>query len=502
MDLPGVSKEFTSPPEAPIIWLASGHTTLKKSRYCTRLDNGVCNVEYRVHENNVNNLLLGFCKRVWRYKGKDLIPCLRERCPKFERAMRGHPVLPWTRQQVVDAALPRRRKVMAAAAESLATHPLTRRDSYVSTFVKAEKFNYTAKPDADPRLIQPRSARFLVEHGTFIKPIEPLVYKAMGKLNSFPMIAKGFNAEESAAILRAKWDKYKDPVCVTLDAARFDMHKSVSMLKLQHRIYRRFMRSPVFEKCMAWQLKLTGFARAGGKGFKYQVDGRTASGDNDTALGNCVVMCGIIYELVEDRAEVFDNGDDCLLICERGDMPTRDELTQHYHQYGFHVVVEDVVDVFEQIEFCQTRPVWADRWVMSRSPTCIAKDLTYIGPRTALGYWLQAIGECGGALSDGVPILSAFYRCLRASGEVKGIRNSMQYSCGLTNLAKRMTCINRPITAEARVSFYRAFGVEPDAQIAIELSLAPLGEIHNITDYFKTRTQTLLDYFHGKTTQT
>lgn len=478
---PGVSNAFEQPADAPVKRLRDRAATLYKPRLSCSMNNGLATEAYRVHDHSMDNLMRGFCTRVWQYKGKEPLECKASRWPKFERDLRGFPCEPLSAQAVVDTALPRRRKLLQAAADSLLLSPISTRDAAVSTFIKAEKFNWTAKPDADPRLIQPRSNRFLVAHGRYIKAIEKKIYLAMSRLQDHPMVAKGFHAEATGRILREKWEMFKDPVCIGLDASRFDQHVSRTMLKATHRIYRRFIHTTEFQRLCELQLKNVGYARCPQGGFKYEVDGRRMSGDMDTSLGNCIIMCAITYEWFKGKGQIFNNGDDCIIICERKDAPCPVQLAAHYAQYGFRVVIEDTVDVFEKVVFCQTQPVWAGRWVMTRSPLMMAKDLTYIGPRESRHLWLDAIGRCGLALTDGVPLMSAFYRSL-VTGVESNIQNSMLYSCGFTRLSEGMEYTGRPITAEARISFYKAFGVEPQVQRAVELAVAPAGEIQELTN--------------------
>jgi len=464
------------------------------------MNNGYVNEVYRVHDHTYENLIRGFCTRVWRYKGAEPLPCTVHRWPKFERDLRGFPCAALSYQDVVDTALPRRRTLLQGAADSLLHTPIITKDAAVSTFIKAEKFNFTAKPDADPRLIQPRSNRFLVAHGRYIKAIEKKIYLAMSRLQHHPMVAKGFNAESTGALLREKWEMFSDPVCVGLDASRFDQHVSRDMLKATHRIYRRFIDSAEFRRLCELQLRNVGYARCPQGGFKYEVEGRRMSGDMDTSLGNCVIMCAITYEWFAGKGQIFNNGDDCIIICERRDLPDYDLLAAHYARYGFRVEIEPTVDVFEKIQFCQTQPVWAGRWVMTRHPSMMAKDLTYIGPRESRSLWLDAIGQCGMALTDGVPVMSSFYRTL-LNGAKSNIKSSMGYSCGFTRLAEGMAYSGRLITAEARMSFHRAFGVEPQMQYALETALGPAGELFELTtsDY-SAHLKAILPYINGEKT--
>lgn len=472
-----------APADAPIIRCRDRVATLFKPRVSTSLNNGFATEAFRVHGNTLANLERGFCTRIWRYKGDEPQPCTvnyRKAWPKFRRAIRGWPCEPLSAQQVVDFALPRRRKLLQLAADSLSVNPITTKDATVSTFIKAEKFNWSRKPDADPRLIQPRSNRFLVAHGRYIKAIEKPIYKAMARLQRHPMVAKGFNAEETGRIIREKWEMFSDPVCVGLDASRFDQHVSVDMLRATHSIYRRFVCTTEFQKLCDMQLRNYGVASCPEGRFRYAVDGRRMSGDMDTSLGNCVIMCAITYELVAGWGQILNNGDDCIIICERKNLPKLDGMHEHYARHGFRVEVEPVVDIFERIEFCQTRPVWADRWLMCRCPSTMAKDLTYIGPRSSRELWLNAIGECGKALCDGVPVMSAFYGTLLNGRTFKNVKNSILYSCGFTRLAERMTYQGRGISPEARMSFYRAFGMEPQLQYALETAMRPAGKLESL----------------------
>jgi len=58
---------------------------------------------------------------------------------------------------------------------------------------------------------------------------------------------------------------------------------------------------------------------------------------------------------------------------------------------------------------------------------------------------------------------------------------------GMARLAYRMQYTGKPITEEARYSFYLAFGITPDMQTALEdmyRSLGtPAGNIHDVCDW-------------------
>lgn len=66
----------------------------------------------------------------------------------------------------------RKRAIYTRAVTSLSQEAITKRDSIVNTFVKAEKVNFSAKPDPAPRVIQPRSPRYNACVGRYLKPLE------------------------------------------------------------------------------------------------------------------------------------------------------------------------------------------------------------------------------------------------------------------------------------------------------------------------------------------
>jgi len=63
------------------------------------------------------------------------------------------------------------------------------------------------------------------------------MYDEIDKLFGSPTIMSHYNAYTQAAVLKEKWDKYSKPVCVGLDASRFDQHVSTAALKFEHGFY-------------------------------------------------------------------------------------------------------------------------------------------------------------------------------------------------------------------------------------------------------------------------
>jgi len=456
------------------------------------------NATYGVHNNSLNNLRRGLLERVFATDSSGTQPVqptvdLSQRLSTFSRRVKSFEVPALTREEFVASYKGRQNARYQRALDSLYSCPLQGRDARVATFVKAEKINFTDKPDPAPRVIQPRDPRFNVEFGKFIKPMEHKIYRALGRLYKYPCVAKGFNAYETGNIMAQKWALFKTPVGVGLDASRFDQHVSREALKWTHRYYRRYCRSPEFAGLCSMMLDNVGFASAKDGAIKYRISRGRMSGDMDTALGNCVLMVAMCYSYCTDkgiRHELFDNGDDVVIIMEGDDLAKfSDGLVEWFAELGFKMKVERPVHTLEQLEFCQTHPVFdGAQWRMVRGINALSKDLVCVkGPDEFLP-WVYAIGECGLALTDGIPVFAELYHYMQRIGRKSRISHHHQFTgMGMARLAYRMQYTGKPITEEARYSFYLAFGITPDMQTALEdmyRSLGtPAGNIYDVCDW-------------------
>jgi len=175
---------------------------------------------------------------------------------------------------------------------------------------------------------------------------------------------------------------------------------------------------------------------------------------------------------------VANNGDDSVVVVERKHLHIMSSLPGWFLDMGFTMKVEEPVYCLEAIEFCQTHPVYTDRgWTMVRDPLrAMAKDLTAncdITHETHRATWLHAVREGGLALTDGVPVWPRFYECFvgQASSKRNNVDDHMD-NTGFKRLSAGLSYKNVPISAEARCSFYFAFGLTPDEQLALEAEFA------------------------------
>lgn len=475
-------KDVDGVTNSEVLTVTAGYTG-KGNRTWYSFNSPVSTFEYLVHNSSLRNVCRGLVERVF---------CVVDKTGKLVRPPKPVPGAfttklgdiglklgksvgychCWTRQQFVDSYNGPRRDSYARAAATLDSSPLTIRDSYLSTFVKAEKINCTLKPDPAPRVIQPRGQRYNIEVGRYLKPLEPLLMKAIDKLWGSPTAIKGYTVERVGSILHDKSLKFSEPVFVGLDASRFDQHCSVDALRWEHSVYNSIFRDPYLAELLEWQLLNRGTAFTGDGKVKYRVGGCRMSGDMNTSMGNYLIMSSLCYAYCRDvkvRAELMNCGDDCVLILERRDLGRLSSLPEWFTRMGYTMKVEKPVYNMEEVEFCQMHPVYCSRgWVMVRRPdTVLTKDCCVVrGGMTIkkLGEWLGAQRAGGLALAGDIPILSTFYRCFP---DITGTIES-DYAAPHKFQAGQQC---GSISSRTRYSFWLAFGLTPDDQVAIEQEL-------------------------------
>ncbi len=458
-----------------------GKTTVRKVLH---MGVNLCETELTTHNNSLTNLVRGVGERVLYTDGKYTLP-IQPMPGVFVRRLGGYRTSiarlvgrqsPVSRQCFADLYKGPRHAVYQRAVDSLAVKPVGRADARLKTFVKAEKINLRLKADPVPRVIQPRDPRYNVEVGRFLKPVEYRVYEAINDLFGGPTVFSEFNAFQQAKHLRAKWDSFSRPACIGLDASRFDQHVSEQALLFEHGLYRLIFGRCELMSLLGWQVDNVGLARAADGWFKYRKRGGRASGDMNTSLGNKFLMCLMCKFYIDSkpvRIEFVNNGDDCLMLLERAHVPLLDDLAQRFTEFGFKLTLEEPVYEFEQIEFCQTRPVCAGGiWRMVRNvATCFAKDITVVNlGHDELSYRrrLWHIGECGLAVCADVPVLSAFYAMLKRFGERSECYSNFNKYDYYSVAARGARAPSDIVTADSRLSFYIQTAITPDEQLALE----------------------------------
>lgn len=445
-------------------------------------------VDYGVYNNNLQAIERGILERIFYVdygKGFQLTP--KPSHELYQRSMSkitdhfrrsASYTNPYTAEQFAGTYAACRKARYLKACESLIRSPITQRDSHIKAFIKAEKYNFTAKKNPAPRIIQPRDPRYIVETGRYIKPIEKKIYAHINEMFGATTIFKGLNASVRGQIIHQHWCEFTQPVAIGLDAKRFDQHVSTAALEWEHSIYKLFYPGDKhFSKLLKWQTTNKGTARCNSGKVKYQVEGCRMSGDSNTALGNCLIMSSLVYAYFNQigvKGRLANDGDDCVVFLEQRDLTLFTEgLHDFFIKHGFFMEVEEPVYTLEAIEFCQCYPIYdGATYRMIRDPrVSISKDCVALKPldnMKILKRWLAAVGQGGMSITGGVPVWQDFYaRLTELSEGAKPLEDPTMIS-GMTILGRGMYYAYTPPTDQARLSFYKAYGIAPAAQLELE----------------------------------
>ncbi len=438
-----------------------------------------------VHNNSYQNLVRAIHERVFLVKGEGGLfsrppePTIDvgKKLGEFKRRVLHNleSFEPYTTEQFVESYVGRKRNMYARMAESLSVSPLCAADAYIQAFIKDEKTDFGCKPNACPRIIQPRSPRFNIAIGVYLKPMEKALYRAIAAVFRGVTVCKGLNAVQRGYELRRKWERFDDPIAVFVDASRWDQHCSRKVIDWEHSLQEAIF--PEMKQLNDMRKINRVFARCDDGLVEYKVDGCRMSGDMDTAMGNCVTMCGITWTVMKDlgikKYEYANDGDDGVLIIERSNLQLlKKGFVERFRQFGYTMKWEGETRTFEEIEFCQCKPVYdGEKWVMIRDPkTALSKDcltLKRYATLEELADLKNSVGWCGLAIAGNMPIYWALYEhmAIREYQEIREYRSGMEY------MAHGLLPRCEEPSADARFSFWLAFGVSPEDQLTIENSI-------------------------------
>lgn len=432
--------------------------------------NDVANVVESVHERVLGRTVDGAWERTLLPEdgafGGDLL-VFRRRVGRHI----GRHSLPLSTEEFVDHYRGQKRNRYAAAATSLERSPLSRKDSYPSVFLKAEKW-HDPKPG---RLISARHPRYNLALGRYILPLEPELYKAIDEVYGSATIMKGYTPEQRAAVVEAHWGAFGDTVAVGQDFSKFDQHISAAALQYEHGFYlHAYEGDPELQRMLSWQLGTRCFANVQDGVVKYQVTGGRMSGDMNTALGNCIISAALVWAYAKERGikiRLMVDGDDSVAFMERKDVEAYQQGIQHWMaKRGFRLVSEEPVYHISQVEFCQCRYVGLSPSTMVRNPLkAVTQDHSWVEDRAM--QWaevLAATGMGGLALYGNVPLLGAYYHMLaRAAPLSKNVLSRLDTRSSWLRDATYDGVFMEP-SENARYQFWLTWGMEPGAQRAHE----------------------------------
>jgi len=302
------------------------------------------------------------------------------------------------------------------------------------------------------------------------------VYESALDASGTPVFAKCRNSVQRAADLWEKASEFAEPVFVLLDQSNWDAHVNATLLEFEHRLYLRKCPRAELRQLLSWQTQNSGATK---NGTKYQTKATRMSGDMNTALGNCVINYGLLYNWTVEagvKACFYIDGDDSVVVVDRKDAVKLSELdpAKWFLQFGMESKVEWATE-FEQCEFCQCRPVWDGvGWRMVRNPErFLLRSEWTVQPHAVsfLPRLVTSVGRCELACGIGIPVIQPLsLAMIKAGGNHKTWRGLEAYKRAAMERwsPDRAERAAREITAESRASFEKAWGISPEEQVAME----------------------------------
>lgn len=280
--------------------------------------------------------------------------------------------------------------------------PVERKDAYVKSFVKFEKYQQLGK---SPRIIQGRSPKYTFNLARYLVPIEHSVYSLKDPLNKFCRIfAKGRNAIQRADDL-INMQKFNKNRFLCIDHSRFDSRVGKEHLGLCHWFYQLFIKDSELERLLKMQIKNVGFSR---HGLFYKCIGRRMSGDIDTGLGNSIINYTVLrYILRKIDAVIYLDGDDSVVCFDEVDKVRVEKALGMLNETGFESTW-NFVDKIEDVEFCQAKILpRLGGYILARNPIRAISRMCYSLNKPDAEYFSTV---CAGEMhsSSGVPIIYDF----------------------------------------------------------------------------------------------
>lgn len=343
----------------------------------------------------------------------------------------------------------------------------------IKAFTKMERIPIVkrGKPKA-PRLIQARAPEFNYLLAAFTKPLEHHLYS--WHVQGLRVIAKGLNLLQRAQLLCAAWQRYKQPLAVSLDCTDWDGHVSPALLQVEHEYYRRcFPGSAQLQALLAAQLTNKGSTLTG---VSYTVRGGRMSGDMNTALGNCVLAALLAFYAVDQIVpgavqaqwvNVICDGDDTILIGERWALELIiPQAPAVYAQFGHVLRVDGLADTIFDVEFCQHKPFRrADGlWVMCPNPQKVLQtSFMATGSRSFDMAYFGTLWEQRALIHTGVPCYAVLFARLARENPA---RLQCEHFFGFEHANPNLPPCD--ITMCERALFAHQWGISIPQQLAIE----------------------------------
>nr|QXV86431.1 RNA-dependent RNA polymerase [Nodaviridae sp.] len=361
-----------------------------------------------------------------------------------------------------------KQKVYAKARKSFFAQPLEAKDCNPRAFVKCEKLRQLKAP----RMIQYRTTRFNLMLGRYTRPMEHLLYK-LKDLHGNKLIAKGMNSRQRAKHLWGLWNQVEDPVALSLDLTRWDLHCNKELIKIMHLFYLTITPDEELRDLLQHQLINTGLTS---HGIRYRSQGGVMSGDMTTALGNCALLVIIVSTLFKAIVQkmpglqwrMIDDGDDFVVVVNRSYAKiVASEMKIWFDSLGHVLKVEQEVSDFHQIQFCQSKPL-RHHGILEMVPDphkVLATAFTIVGKREQREY-LSELWKMRAILHQGQPVLGPIFLYLSEKYPTdKPVKIGLEY---VMSRDARDKVVWRDVENESRILYAEQWGWDIDEQLAVE----------------------------------
>lgn len=379
-----------------------------------------------------------------------------------------------------------RRRYLKAELSLRQDGPLTGGDSYLRAFLKAEKTR--GLKAGKPRMIFPRSPRYNLVLGSWLKPFEHWLWGRLTARRLFGgsntrIVAKGLNPRQRANLIVRKFNQFRDCVCFEVDGKAFEAHVTVPQLKEEHSVYTAaYPRDAGLRRVLSHQLRLSGVTSGG---IKFTREGGRASGDFNTGMGNTLIMLSVTVGVLSGYGCAFDilaDGDNCLVFAERADS---ERIVKTFHDdvllsSGHEFTLEKPVSCIEQIRFGRSAPVFLGHrlgWTMVREYGAVLSGAfvshAWLREPKFGKRWCRGVASCELSLARGVPLLQSMaVNVLSQTENLREIKDEFLRDYWVLGAwrAKEQDVVE--VSNEARVSFERAFGISADEQCRLESCIA------------------------------
>lgn len=393
-------------------------------------------------------------------------------------------LIPSTYSAIINRYTGQKKRMYIKALENLRSTGMRKAYGKIKMFIKPDRLPVGA--DKDPRAIQYRRPEFNLSLMRFIHAFEHHIYGELhyGSVSKTRVIAKGLNNYQRASLVVEKASYFNNPLFILADHARFDSTINVEHLKSTHKKYQKAFKSKQLQQLLNMQIFNRGETK---HGIKYKVKGTRMSGDPDTGCGNTVVNLDAIYGVLKQsnitKYDMLLDGDDSIIIIEKFDLPKFDY--QYFETMGFETKL-DYTENIHKAEFCQCRIIFTGQGpLFVRNPEralshtqCCRKHYAHF----QYPQWLAAVGECELAMNSGSPIMQKFGQQLSSVSKIKLYDEDYKWK-----MEQHAGYKATPITEQARITYYEAWGVSPYLQQLIENSDFTSNSIYFYTQFKKTR---------------